>query len=155
MHIGILFHRDVEYPQPEHSFVAHWMLVYQPFLAELLSDIEKRAGKAWPWALLNGIQPGYRNVYYGLSEYTIYISWVLQNKPGAIAVMPEKDWNRMAPRKHAWLAARNYYACCPNQELLAAAAEEGWAYLGWELSDSHAGDCSRELSLSASWSLVS
>lgn len=140
-----LFQRDVEYPRADHSYVAHWMLVYQPYLKEMLTEIEQSSGQQWPWALLDSVQPGYRNVYYGLSEYTMYISWVLQHKPGALEVMREKEWNRVAPGRHAWLALRNYTACCPDDALLDKAAAEGWAYLGWELGAVHAGACASEL----------
>jgi hypothetical protein len=142
-----LFRQPVEYPAGGQSYVAHWMMVYKPYMLEMLRSVSGTTEPGtWPWKVLDSVQPGYRNVYYGLSEYTMYISWVLQNKPGSLEVMPRKDWNRVAPQKHQWLMDLGYKRCCPDDEIVALARKEGWAYLGWELGGAHASaECKQEL----------
>jgi hypothetical protein len=141
-----LFGRGPLYPGKDMSYVAHWMVVYKPYMSEMLAHISGTEDTAsWPWKVLESVQPGHRNVYYGLSEYTMYVSWVLQNRPGACEVMDRKLWMRVAPRQHEWLLARNFTQCCPDDAIVEAARAMGWAYLGWELGGKHAPECEKEL----------
>jgi hypothetical protein len=136
-----LFNKPVEYPLPGMSYVAHWMMVYKPYMLEMLWTISRDDPVSWPWKILDSVQPGYRNVYYGLSEYTMYISWVIQNKPGSFEVMHNKEWNRVAPRKHEWLLKHKFMGCCPDDDILKLAAKMDWNYFGWELGKGHSPEC--------------
>jgi hypothetical protein len=159
-----LFGRPARYPRDGMSFVAHWAMVYRPFLLEMLEELGGRTAGgggggaahqlgegltapslSWAAAILDSVQPGFRNIYYGFSEYTTYVSWVLDNKPGAAHVMPRKAWMRVAPRTHKWLQELRYDKCCPDERVLRVAAERRWVYLGWELGGAHSPECKREL----------
>ena len=141
-----IFHKAVQYPQPGMSYVAHWMMVYKPYMQQMLANITHPGSRhPWAWALLDSVQSGHRNVYYGLSEYTMYISWVLDHYPESMEVVPKKDWMRVAPRRHQWLTKQNYTSCCPHDDIVDEAKRMGWAYLGWELGGGHAPECETHL----------
>ena len=59
--------------------------------------------------------------------------------------MPNKDWMRVGPKKHDWLKAINYMECCPDEQLIKQAKQQGWAYFGWELGGGHSPECADEL----------
>jgi hypothetical protein len=158
-----LFGRDVEYPKPAFSFVAHWMLVYKPHLLDMLREIGMRGEPAvgqttkslatksgtlpasWAWKVLDSVPSSYKGVFFGLSEYTMYISWVIQNRPGSIKPESEKRFVRVAPGSSTWLQERQHFACCPDDAILQKALNENMLYLGWELGPTHAGNCSESL----------
>jgi len=141
-----LFGQRAAYPRSGMSFVAHWVMVYKPFMLEMLGELSRPGDPlSWPWVILDSVYPGERNVYYGFSEYTTYVSWVLQRKPGHVHVMPEKDWMRVGPKKHQWLKSIDYDGCCPDQGVLEKAQQQRWSYFGWELGGGHSPECAHEL----------
>ena len=94
----------------------------------------------WARRILESVQPGYRNVLVGFSEYTTYVSWVLQHHPDSMAVVQSKEWGRITPRRKTREALYSD-ECCPSEAVISQArAKTHWAYLGWELG--HSGECS-------------
>jgi hypothetical protein len=75
----------------------------------------------------------------------MYISWVIQNRPGSIKPESEKRFVRVAPGSSTWLQERQHFACCPDDAILQKALNENMLYLGWELGPTHAGNCSESL----------
>lgn len=165
--VQALFGRAPEYPQHARSFVAHYMMVHKPYLLEMLDEIEslstnstQSAGAyssvrgaaiqtvhaapvatpaAWPWVILTTVKPGYLNVLVGFSEYTTYISWVMQHHSNSVDIVPFKDWGRITPFRRT-REALVVQMCCPTKGVLdLAAVKNGWAYLGWELG--HTAEC--------------
>jgi hypothetical protein len=55
----------------------------RPYLAEMLAQVSGGKQGSWPWKVLDSVAG---HPALGLSEYTMYSSWVLQNKPGAFKV---------------------------------------------------------------------
>ena len=143
-----LFRREPEFPTNGRSYVAHNVMVYRPFLTEMLREIDAQrspgapsapAGLNWPWRILATVQPGYKNVLVGFSEFTTYVSWVKQRYPDTLAEMSHKDWGRITPRK-ATREALYADNCCPTAKFLhLVAMKRTWAYLGWELG--HSTEC--------------
>jgi hypothetical protein len=142
-------------------------MVFKPYLLEMLEEIEslatnstQRAGvhsrggaaashtahaapvatpAAWPWIILTTVRPGYLNVLVGFSEYTTYISWVMQHHSSSVDVVPSKEWGRITPYRRT-REALYVQMCCPTEGVLdLAAAKHGWVYLGWELG--HTAEC--------------
>ena len=148
-----LFARPPEYPPHARSYVAHNMMVWKPYMLEMLKELdasdsalllssaqEPAALPTWALRILKSVRPGYRNVLVGFSEYTTYVSWVLQRHPESMAVVPSKEWGRITPRRKTREALYSD-ECCPSEVVIAQArAKTHWAYLGWELG--HSGECS-------------
>jgi hypothetical protein len=137
-----LFGREPEYPRPGMSFVAHFMLVRRSYMLDMLRALNgPEKAVLWPWNVLDSIKPGYRNVYYGLSEYAMYISWVIQNRPGTVHVAQSKQWVRVS-EKNMPEELGPWQGCCPTDDLIDQASKKNWLYLGWELGEEHSPNCS-------------
>ncbi len=123
------------------SFVTHWMVVYKPFMHEFLSFLSSlprgstAVGKPpWVEAILRALPPD--DIPMGFSEYASYASWLLEEHPDAVYVMPKKTWRRYPIGGIRTLSAIRYLSkeglCCPPETLLAIMQAMKYQYSGFE-----------------------
>jgi hypothetical protein len=146
-----LFGEKIIYAPDGSSFVTHWIVVYKPFMREMLSFLQPNLYQpnptssssksstslpeskilSWPWKILkavSNIDPEWQHM--GFSEYFTYISWVRSRHPETQHVLPTQVWKRYPDRPPVLNADGN---CCPSEQDLCEEAKLGTQYLGWEL----------------------
>lgn len=136
------------------SFVAHWMVMYQPYLKEFLgfltsnkpnplvveientgSTINVQGSPRWVWRILDSLHPNYLSK--GFSEYASYGSWVKQNYPDSQHILKEKTWDRHPLSSKGSLALSMYLnkdgLCCPHPLILSPMQLMCYQFVGFEI----------------------
>jgi len=130
------------------SFIAHNMVVYKPYMRELLENLSRRYGDSdsWPYHIMDqaGAGVGRESMpMYGFSEYSTYISWVKQHYPESQYILPSQRWRRdpldivnrlthvIGGPSDAW------QVCCPQPWMLWLNWLIGFDYVGFEVATHH------------------
>eukprot|EP00958_Prasinococcus_capsulatus_P029224 scaffold7379_cov366-Prasinococcus_capsulatus_cf.AAC.8 len=121
------------------SFTTHSMVVYKPYMVELLdafasSKATPPAGAArgstnWAINILGAISSNITQLRLGFSEYGSYVSWVLHKHPQSLHITEAKTWTRH-PLLGVWAIGG---VCCPNRRQLWWSKLVGYQYIGWEV----------------------
>lgn len=142
-----LFGKPLTFAPDGSSFVAHWMVVYQPFLNEFLTAIAGSSGSTnasdslqpatatWVDVIMDSLPPQHLDM--GFSEYASYISFVRYRHPNSQHLAPTRSWLRYglggqaAIRLRRWLSP--YRLCCPSRHLLLLSRLLGYTYSGLDI----------------------
>ena len=115
------------------SYVVHHQPMYMPYLFEMLRAMgldESRDPVAWVLDVLDHIPDD--ELGKGLSEYNMYVTWVLARHNRSMAIVPRQRWARYAPSSA--MPKRDSGSCCPRPELIAQASTgKAWEFFGYEL----------------------
>ena len=130
------------------SFIAHNMVVYKPYMRELLGNLSVHYGgpDSWPYYIMDqaGAGVGRESMpMYGFSEYSTYISWVKQHYPESQYILPTQRWRRdpldiVNKATHMFGGPSDaWQACCPKPWMLWLNWLIGFDYVGFEVATHH------------------
>lgn len=142
-----LTNRSMEFAPDGSSFVTHWMVVYQPYMNEFLSELvpsrtstdavppAEEGSTQWVWQILDSLLP--TNVETGFSEYASYISWVKQNYPSSQFILKKCAFRRSPIGERVTLNFSRLFTrdhiCCPNPSMMKLMQLFDYQYMGFEI----------------------
>jgi hypothetical protein len=107
--------------------------MYKPYLFEMLRAMglhEDTDPVKWVLHVLDNIPDD--ELEKGLSEYNMYVTWVIARHSRSMDIVPRQRWARYAPA--AAMPSRTSGNCCPRAELIAkGSAGQAWEFFGYEL----------------------
>eukprot|EP00730_Choanoeca_flexa_P017151 TRINITY_DN8218_c0_g1_i1.p2 TRINITY_DN8218_c0_g1~~TRINITY_DN8218_c0_g1_i1.p2 ORF type:complete len:496 (+),score=67.58 TRINITY_DN8218_c0_g1_i1:1968-3455(+) len=115
------------------SYVVHHQPMYKPYLFEMLRAMGLTLDQdpvQWIYDVLDTIPDD--EIDKGISEYNMYVTWVLAKHKRSMAIQPSHQWSRYAPSSA--MPSKGSGTCCPKFELIEKASQgHSWEFFGYEL----------------------